>query len=90
MTDGRMHIINIICVKLTICSDVFFIHIFLKIKVTRKHHNKMKCIGYMDINKQINKIYKLIRPQRARDMGLLKQKREDKIKYSKETKFTKG
>ena len=52
-------------------------------KVTRTHHNKMKSIRHMDINKQINKttqgnIYQPIPPQGtsdiARGMGLLKTK----------------
>ena len=48
--------------------------------------------GHKQTDKQTtqDKIYQLIRPQRARDMGLLKQKRADKIIYSKGTKFTKG
>ena len=46
----------------------FFFFIFVKIKVTSTHHNKMKSIRNMDINKHINKtqqgnIYQPIPPK---------------------------
>ena len=62
---------------------LLFFFIFVKIKVTRTHHNKMKSIRHMDINKHINKttqgnMYQSIPPQGtsdiARGMGLLKTK----------------